>query len=171
MDHARGILFLADPLNADGTPHKQIRSTNRMTLIFDENGRYLSLAQAALWRLRQKHEWVCVAAEGRAAGIGVALAAQLPVDRLALAGSGLFNRERMRLPRELARLEIYAKRNLALVVSEILLAGVKEGEARGFLRGRSRGKLCVLEADIWEKCQNLLTAPWAELSRNNLLIP
>ena len=164
MDQARGILFLADPMNAEAAIQKQNKATNSITLIFDENGRYLSLAQTALWRLRQRFEWVCVAAEGRATCIAIALAAQLPVDRLALAGSGLFARRRGRQPRELMRLEGYARRNLALVVSEILLIGAEDAEVRGFIRGRSRGRICILEGKGWEDCRDFLTAAWDRLS-------
>lgn len=171
MNQARGILFLADPMNADSAIQKKSQSTNSMTLIFDENGRYLSLAQTALWRIRRRFEWVCVAAEGRAACIGIALAAQLPVDRLVLAGSSLFAPGRARLSRELARLEGYARRNLALVISELLLIGAEAGEVRGFARGRSRGRLCVLEGDAGGWDPALLTASWERLCRNNLLIP
>lgn len=163
MDQGRGILFLSDPLNAGDAMQKQIRSTNSMTLIFDENGRYLALAQEALWRLRQKFEWICVAAEGRAACIAIALAAQLPVDRIALAVSGLFGQRQPDLPRELLRLEGFARRNLSLVISEILLVGAPESEERGFQRGRNCGKLCVLEENNWANCQNLLTTPWEQL--------
>lgn len=173
MDRTRGILFLADPLKTDSALQRQNQITNSMTLIFDENGRYLSLAQTALWRLRQRCGWICVAAEGDAACIAVALAAQLPVERLALVEGSLFLPRRRDMPRELTRLQAYARRNLSLVISEILLIGAQEAETRGFLRGHARGPVCVLEGveNSREDCQNILAAPWDEVCRNNLLIP
>ena len=167
MDQSRGILYLADPLNAGTAIQKKNQAANSITLIFNENGHYLSLGQTALWRLRQRFEWICVSAEGSAACIAIALAAQLPVDRLVLTGSSLFVRRKIRMPRELVRLEGFARRNLALVVSEILLVGEEKAEIRGFTRGRNHGKLCILA----EGDRDLLTAPWETLSRNSLLIP
>jgi len=171
MDRSRGILFLSGPLNGVSATQKLNRNTNSMTLIFDENGRYLSLAQEALWRVRQRYEWVCVAAEGSYACVAVALAAQLPVDRLALTGSELFLSRKDGLPREIARLESYARRNLSLVVSEILLIGAQDAEVRGFLWGRNRGRLCALDGNDRKDRQVLLTANWDQVCRNNLLIP
>lgn len=171
MDRNRGVLFLADPMNGNSAAQMKSEYTNSITLIFDENGRYLSLAQEALWQIRQRVSWVCVVAEGQAACIAVALAAQLPVERLVLRGNGLFFLHRNDLPRELARLVIYARRNLSLVVSEIMLIGAGKAEVRGFLRGRNRGKICALEEDKEEESRDLLTAPWEQVCRNNLLIP
>lgn len=168
MDQSRGILFLADPLSAQSAAQRKSEYTNSMTLIFDENGRYLSHAQTALWRMRQRFGWVCVAAEGEAACIAVALAAQLPVDRLALTDSMLFMPRQRGTNRELSRLRAYARRNLSLVVSEILLFACREAEAKGFLRGRARERICVLEGDA---DPGLLAAPWEQACRNNLLIP
>ncbi|MBP3410847.1 MAG: hypothetical protein J6M10_07610 [Clostridia bacterium] len=173
MEQNRGILFLADPLKAGSAAQTKSEYTNSMTLIFDENGRYLSHAQAALWRMRQKYGWVCVAAEGNAACIAAALAVQLPVDRLALAGSGLFLPGAKRLPRELARLNAYARRNLSLVVSQILLIGAQEVEVRGFVKSCVHACICALEAEQtpWKNCQNILAAPWEGVAQNNLRIP
>ena len=172
MNQTRGILFLADSMNADRASQRQIQYTDSITLIFNENERYLSLAQAALWRMRQKHGWVCVAAEGKYACVALALAAQLPVDRLVLRESSLFAQRKARLPKDLLRLESYARRNLSLVVSEILLIGTQESEVRGMLRGRIRGRTCALpDPGGWEVCGDLLRAPWEQVSRKNLLIP
>jgi len=173
MDQNRGILFLAGPLHGGSAVQMKREYTNSTTLIFDENGRYLSLAQTALWRMRQAHNWICVAAEGEAAAIAVALAAQLPVDRLALAGSGLFSPRQKGQDRELARLSAYARRNLSLVISEIMLIGAAERELRGFLRGRARGRICAVEEREtgWESCLDLLASPWEQACQNNLLIP
>jgi len=173
MGQRRGVLFLADPLGPAASIQRQIPNTDTITLIFDENGRYLSLAQTALWRMRQAHNWICVAAEGEAAAIAVALAAQLPVDRLALAGSGLFSPRQKGQDRELARLSAYARRNLSLVISEIMLIGAAERELRGFLRGRARGRICAVEEREtgWESCLDLLASPWEQACQNNLLIP
>lgn len=173
MDQSRGILFLSDPLRRKAGQPKQAEYTHSMTLIFDENGRYLSHAQAALWRMRKRYEWICVAAEGEAVCIAIALAAQLPVERLALTRSSLFVPGKHALNRELVQLRSYARRNLALVISEILLIGPDSREVRGLLRGRSKGKLCVLDEreEDMKNYQNILVGSWEQACQNNLLIP
>lgn len=173
MEQNRGILFLADPLKSESAAQRKTEYTNSMTLIFDENGRYLSLAQTALWRMRQRYGWVCVAAEGSAVCIAAALAAQLPVDRLALAKGGLFLPGAKDLPRELMRLNAYARRNLSLVVSEILLIGAQNAELRGFQKSCVHARICAIEKDetSWKSCQNILAAPWERVVQNNLRIP
>lgn len=77
------------------------------------------------------------------------------------------------MPRELARLEAYARRNLSLVVSEILLLGCRESEVKAFLYHCRNGKTCVLAEDgkCRESGENLLVAPWERVCRKNLLIP
>lgn len=173
MEQKRGVLFLANPLEAGSMQRIKTDDAASATLVFDEGGHYLARAQAELWRLRQNCSWVCVAAKGRAAAIAAALAAQLPIDRLAMLEGELFSSERKATSRELTRLEAYARRNLSLVVSEILLVGVSESELRGLLRGLRRPRLCVLEYDGSDRTdwRRLLTAPWEQLCRNNLLIP
>lgn len=162
MEEGRGILLLKDPLCAASVPQKKDEYTNSMTLIFDENGRYLSQAQAALWNMRQRCSWVCVAAEGMAGCIAVALAAQLPVDRLALMDSNLFRPRPKGIPRELARMENYARRNFSLVISELLLLNCREEEIKNFLQGRRKGKVCALE--YREYMPEWFTCPWDRLS-------
>lgn len=167
MEQNRAVLFLTDPLH--GPRHFQDRGDLPVsTLIFHENERYLSQAQHALWELRNRSPWVCVAAAGAAASIGVALAAQLPVDRLALADSQIFAPMEERLPRQLARLRRFARRNLSLVVAEIVLTRVEPAEIAGFLPNLHRRRLCVLDAP---GSFAGLTAPWAALNEKNLLNP
>ena len=194
MNQMRGVLFLADPRMPAAPLQKHIANTTVKTLTFDEGGRYLSLAQAALWRMRLNCTWVCVAAEGGAAAVALALAAQLPVDRLALMGSGIFiagakssgparggracrKSDFAVLPREeaasreLMRLKRYARRNLALVVSEMMLVNAPEEEIRGLMWGMGRRKVCALECGGWDGCLSLLAAPWSRVCEKNLLIP
>lgn len=149
----RGILLLADPLRR-GSRFSQMQM-QCTTLVFDESERYLSQAQAALHRARKEWEWICVAASGAAVGIAFALAAQLPVDRLAL---WLDDTPQLR-PRQILRLDAYARRNLALVVSEILLIEAREDAARRLARGlgRSYGIRCMDSAGM---SAAELTAPW-----------
>lgn len=172
MEQKRGVLFLNDPLDAGSMQRIQTDDAASATLVFEESGCYLARAQAELWRLRQSCDWICVAAKGRAAAIAAALAAQLPTDRLAMIEGKLFSPERMRMPRELMRLEAYARRNLSLVISEILLVGASEGEIKGLLRGLRRPRLCALEYDGADQTdwRELLTAEWEQVCRNNLLI-
>ncbi len=167
MQQNCGILFLADPLR--GVAHTYWRDSPLVsTLIFHENERYLSQAQAALWELRKRCGWVCVAAAGSSASIAVALGAQLPVDRLALMGSCLFDVKKQELPRQLARLRRFARHNLSLVVSEIVLIGASASEISGFVPSLHRRLLCALDSlsDPLE-----LAAPWDALNEKNLLNP
>ena len=167
VEQNRAVLFLVDPQSG---PAKLPRNVGFPvnTLIFQENERYLSQAQTALWELRKSCPWVCVAAAGTAASVGVALAAQLPVERLILVNSHLFGPELLRLPRQLARLRRYARHNLALVVSEIVLVDAQEMEIEGFVPCLHRRPLCVLPAlENWGE----LVAPWTTLNEKNLLNP
>lgn len=149
----RGVLLLADPLRR-GSRFSQMKM-QCTTLVFDENERYLSQAQLALHRARKEREWICVAASGAAVGIALALAAQLPVDRLAL---WMDDTPQLR-PRQILRIDAYARRNLALVVSEILLIDAREDAARRLARGlgRSCGIRCMDSGGI---SAAELTAPW-----------
>ncbi len=77
-------------------------------------------------------------------GLALALAAQLPVDRVALLGGSPFGAVRtdggaIGRARELARVDAFARRNLALVVAEILLVNVPDDERRKLIRGLGRG--------------------------------
>lgn len=158
MHKDRGLLLLPDPL---GGAQMQIEETKG--LVFTENEPFLSQAQAALWQKRRRHGWVCIAAQGEAASIALALAAQLPVDRVAILSPG---QNGPGLPREMRRLKAFARRNLALVTAEILLIGAQEALAHEILRGNRHCQLCVLDAMPPEG----LTAPWERICEKNLLI-
>ena len=164
MNQTRGILCLNEAPYRAAQKHTNLAQR----LIFMENEPLLSQAQTALWQLRRSCEWVCVAAEGGEALAALALAAQLPVDRLALKGAWLNRPQRSR---ETVRLRRYALRNLPLVISDVLLIGAPEEEIKTILRGRRHGGLCALEAQGWSQCTQLLTAPWDCATENNLLIP
>ena len=159
-----GILFLSDGLGGSGSlPGKA--DTNAITLVFNENERYLYQAQQALWELRKSCSWICISARGDGALVALALAAQLPVDRLALSDFSVFSSRR--LPAELARLRSYVRRNLALVVSQLLLSGVEMGEVRRLARCLGSREICLLDKLDPEE----FTAPWDRLGEKNLLIP
>ena len=160
MQPNRGILYLRDPLNHQG---KYQNSMHEQGLVFTESEPLLSQAQGALQHAREKYGWLCVCAHGSAAHIALALAAQLPVDRLALLSSG---RNASGLNREMLRLRSYARRNLALITAEILLHDADDALIRSLLRGNKHSKLCLLEAFS----PDLLTLPWEALMENNLLI-
>lgn len=150
MDQLRGVLFLSDPLRADlrgRNIERMLRSADDvgrrlLSVAFPEVEKCLPHAQAALWELRQRCSWVCVAAERGCAGVAMALAEQLPVDRVALLGGTPF----APLPeggtpsrrRELKRLDAFARRNLALLVAELLLVDVPEDEMRRLACGLGR---------------------------------
>jgi len=133
MKERRSLLILADPFS--GTSRFSQMKIQAVTLVFDEDGRYLSQAQRALQNLRSEAEWVCVAASGAAVMIALALAAQLPVERLAL---WMEEKPRQRIGRELHRIHTFARRNLSLVVSELLLIDADEADERRLMRGLGR---------------------------------
>lgn len=150
MDQLRGVLFLSDPLRAGARGRnieRMLRSADDvgrrlLSVAFPEVEKCLPHAQAALWELRQRCGWVCVAAERGCAGVALSLAEQLPVDRVALIGGTPFSP----LPeggtaarrRELKRLDAFARRNLALLVAELLLVDVPEEETRRLACGLGR---------------------------------
>ena len=150
MDQLRGVLFLSDPLRAGARGRnieRMLRSADDvgrrlLSVAFPEVEKCLPHAQAALWELRQRCGWVCVAAERGCAGVALSLAEQLPVDRVALIGGTPFSP----LPeggtaarrRELKRLDGFARRNLALLVAELLLVDVPEEETRRLACGLGR---------------------------------
>ena len=158
MQQNRGMLLLPDPSGG-----AQMHTESVQGLVFTENGSLLSQAQEALWRMRQNCDWICVAAQGDATCIALALAAQLPVDRVAVLGAGS---EKKHQNRELRRLRAYARRNLALITAEILLIGADAGLTNALLRGAGRCRLCVLD----ELPLSRLTASWEALCEKNLLI-
>ena len=150
MDQLRGVLFLSDPLRAGARGRnieRMLRSADDvgrrlLSVAFPEVEKCLPHAQAALWELRQRCSWVCVAAERGCAGVALSLAEQLPVDRVALVGGTPF----APLPeggsaarrRELKRLDAFARRNLALLVAEMLLVDVPADEVRRLACGLGR---------------------------------
>lgn len=149
MNQKRGVLCL------DAAPFRaaQSRNIDAQRLIFNENEPLLCQAQTALWEIRRRCGWVCVAAEGERIAAAVALAAQLPVDRLALKGGWLYCRGEDRKAR---RLKCFARRNLPLVVSDVLWIGAPEREARVMVRSRRHGDLRILPEQDWESCADLL---------------
>ena len=156
MDQSRGVLLLSDPLrSADSAPSagnvierrmwsasERDAGHNFLRIDFPEGDRCLPRAQAALWELRQRCGWVCVAAERGCAGVALSLAEQLPVDRVALLGgtpfSPLTEGGTAARRREMRRIDNFARRNLALVTAELLLIGVSEDEARRLAVGLGR---------------------------------
>lgn len=155
MGDKRALLILADPLlRCSRFSQMQMEGT---TLVFDEGGRFLSQAQNAFQQLRMRAEWICVAASGAAVGIALALAAQLPVERLALWLDGA---PRIR-NRELHRIHGFARRNLSLVVSEILLIDAGEADERRLVRGLGRHAR-VRYATGWELLPGDLLERWTD---------
>ena len=150
MDQLRGVLFLSDPLRAGARGRnieRMLRSADDvgrrlLSVAFPEVEKCLPHAQAALWELKQRCGWVCVAAARGCAGVALSLAEQLPVDRVALIGGTPFSP----LPeggtaarrRELKRLDGFARRNLALLVAELLMVDVPEEETRRLACGLGR---------------------------------
>lgn len=145
MTEKRRLLIIADPrTGSDPFSRRRLGGT---TLVFDENGRFLSRAQAALQSMRREADWLCAAGSGAAAYIALALAACLPVERLAL---HLEDAPRLGSDRELKRLRAFAWRNLPLVVSEILLIDGDAALARRFARSMNpHARLrCISSAEL-----------------------
>lgn len=132
-------------------------------LIFNENEPLLPQAQEALWHMRRDCDWICVAAEHERVFIALALAEQLPVERLALMGEWMDGRC---IHRDLRR---YALRNLPLAVADAILMGASSRELQMMLRGRRYGETCLLSETRWAECAGLLTAPWEAVAEKNLL--
>lgn len=132
MEDKRALLILADPLLRTSR-FSQMQMEGTM-LVFNEDGHFLSQAQQALQRERRRAEWICLAASGVAVGIALAIAAQLPVERLALWMDGSFRFRH----RELHRIHTFARRNLSLVISELLLIDADEADERRLVRGLGR---------------------------------
>ena len=152
MDQSRGVLFLSDPLCADSrgriiermqwSAAERVAGHNLLRIDFPGMEKCLPRAQAALWELRKRCGWVCVAAERGGAGVALALAEQLPVDRVALLGGTPFaplpeggSRARRR---EMRRMDAFARRNLALLVAELMLVDVPADEVRRLECGLGR---------------------------------
>lgn len=161
MGESRGILFLSDVARgrAKGGASGALREFAPKS-----GAPLLPQAQEALWRLRQDCGWVCAAASGWMAALAIALAAQLPVDRLALVDGRMFDPGGPAPNRELAKLARYARRNLALVASEVLLIDATEREIRGHLRILGGGRLCAIEGGA-----DALCAPWPQIRALDLL--
>ena len=123
---------------------------NLLQIDFPEGESCLPCAQAALWELKQRCGWVCVVAERGCAGVALSLAEQLPVERVALMGGTPFSA----LPeggtaarrRELRRMDAFARRNLALLVAELLLVDVEENEMRRLTCGLGRNVVLRAQA-------------------------
>ena len=178
MDQSRGVLFLRNPLDGAGPEGKiekqMLRSAGDvgrrlLSVAFPEGEKCLPCAQAALWELKQHCGWVCVAAERGCAGVALSLAEQLPVDRVALIGGTPFSP----LPaggsaarrRELKRMDGFARRNLALVVAELMLIDVLEDEMLRLVAGLGRN--VSVRALHGAGLDSLLEA-W-QITENNLL--
>lgn len=166
MNQTRGILYLAGAAHAPEETH--MHNGNHATLIFEgEDGRRLSRAQEALWKLRGRCDWICVAGQGAHGALALALAAQLPVNRVALLGDP-FARRQEKSCRETARLRAYARRNLALIVSQVLFIGLEDHAGRALARCMPHASCCALPPDTGA---DAFTAPWTVLLEKNLPIP
>jgi len=123
--------------------------------------------QLGFHRLCRRCDWVCVMAEGDMACLGLILAAQLSVDRLILLGGRSFLR--VGKARQLRWMNAFARRNLALITAEILAVGLPEAALRTLATGlgfHSGGLLEIGDAaELWQKRETFLTAPFATLQR------
>ena len=125
----------------------------------------LSDFQYRLYRLRRRCEWICILAEGKLCSYALALAAQLPVDRLILLGKGCFAcRDAGRSRR---RISSFARRNLAFITAEIIAAGMEEADLRILRSGlgyHSGGLLALPDAaELWQKRETFLTSSFPAL--------
>ena len=79
-------------------------------------------------------------------------------------GNRLFAPVNDNWPRELRRLNAFARRNLSLITAQLVLVAPEEREVRRMLRCACNAQLCIAGGD--ESCAQLLTAPWAGEDRS-----
>lgn len=106
---------------------------------FDWNGtkRPFEALQDLLQQARGPSGTACVLARGRGCGAALALAEQLPVERLALIEPEASLIPRLRLLDPVERLNAFARRNLSLCVSDALVT--ERARERGAMRLREGG--------------------------------
>ena len=167
MKLVRGVLFLREMEKTSVFCGELPTDVRAVECVFDGAGRRLDQAQAALWRLRRVCDWVCVAACGPCSCVAAALAAQLPVDRLALMESSLFSASgRDAWPRDLRRLNAFARRNLSLITSQLVLIAPGDMEARRIVHSACNAQVCIVRDD--SSRANLLFRPWADGDSQNM---
>ena len=130
MDSKGRFLYLCDPLHREKNDIS-VQLKNKYpcaaALVFDENERWLPKTQ----RLFAEKGFPAIAAEGNACAIALAVAAQLPVERLMLKSCGIFDRRKLKaMPALMRRIAAFARRNLSLVAAEIEIADTAETEIR-----------------------------------------
>ena len=137
------VLYLCDPVRSmDAQQKAQYADADIIT--FCENERWLDKAQTAFSQRR----YAAVAAEGYACAIALALAVQLPVDRLIMKNCAVFKKSIYKnVPVQLRRIAAYARRNTALAAAEICLADTDKAEIQKIRRAISRHA----NVKIWEK--------------------
>ena len=152
---AWGILSLADPLNGE-TPVSAENAAE--TVRFAAGEGCLAQAQSAYQRLRGRFERICVAATGSGCGVAASLAAQLPVEMLALLRGNVFGPRTG--AREIDRLTAFARRNLPLISAEILLVNPSPAEERGFVRHvglQTRKITCDFSGNVYNTICEIIT--------------
>ena len=121
-------------------------------------------AQEGLCRVRPGSDAVCVVAEGAMWPVALALSVQLGVDRIVLIEPALqlkYSEENME--RQIERLKAYVRRNLFFCVSEVLIAGSGETDARcrrkieAVWRRLSSAKLHRTEK-TWTNCEYFINS-------------
>lgn len=172
MQNQMGWIFLPDPLS-DGRRFGSLSSQmqkefeNTETLIFDEDGRFLSRLRTALQGMRGRCRKVGVAAEGHVSGAAVSLAAQLPVDEILLMDSRIFTpgERKTKAQRQLARIAGFARRNLSLVVADAVLVDCAPAELRRLLRFLVNGSVRIVHSgpegmdNLWRKDESCTFKP------------
>ena len=152
---AWGILSLADPLTGE-LPVKTAAAAETVRFAAGESLR--TQAQNAYQRLRLRCERVCVAAAGSGCGVAASLAAQLPVELLALRNGNVFGPRTG--AREIDRLNAFARRNLPLIAAEILLVNPSEAEEKGFVRNagmQTRKITCDFSGNVYNTICEIIT--------------
>ena len=163
----RGVLVLGSrPDSLPGNTQLQsLKILYENAAEYDHPPLFLSHAQLLLSRLMRRCGWVCVWAEGDAAACGLILSAQFSVDRLILVGDSAFQNHPP--DRAQRRLNAFARRNLSLITAEIIAAGMGERAVRLLSSGLGwHGRLLSLPdaAELWQKRETFLTAPFEALS-------
>lgn len=166
--NAVGCLVIDDPLAGEGTLPglSSFVDAARLRVApfrWREAAEVHGALQNALHALRQACPSTVVAARGLGCGAALALAAQLPVERLALIEPRVALPKRIEthmpasLGRQLRRLCLFARRNLSLCVCDALIVeGPRARQARALARAGLGAHCRVLRLEAMGVCDKLL---------------
>lgn len=159
-----GCLLIGEEETRMGKMARALEEKNAATCIVTDGKDLLLRAQEGLCRVRPGSQSVCIAAEGAMWPVALALSIQLGVDKIALIDPRLSaNHSEDGLNRQRERLIAYARRNLFFCVSEVLIVGEGEADARArrkmekVWRKMNNARLYRMDK-TWINCEQLLNS-------------